>query len=655
MVNQNRLELTVKALVIGLFLTIVFCGTEVYLGLKIGNTVSASVPAAVLAMGFLRMFKNYSTLENSIAQTTASVGEGVSVAVIFVFPALLILHIWNNFNYLQILLSVLPGAVIGVIYSIILRKVLLNDKQLGFPEGQAIGKVLLTTEKSGEKEGSKVLILGMLISSITSFCQIGLQVLSGGMAKAFQVGNRLVGGGVSFSVAIMSAGFLVGFAPMFAAFIALIFAWFILLPIFSGIHGIKDAKDLVGSAFYIWKIYIRPIGIGVFIFTGFATIAMLFKPIIKGISESVNALKNIIYSKESDKDLNFLKLLVLLVVACIPIIIMILNQLEQLNSWGIFANLVVAIVIMLITLIVGFAIAAVSGYFAGLAGSTSSPVSGLLFIAVMVITLLFQILSGNNVLHVRGQLLETIILLVGFIAGTATVTNGTVQDFKSGQIVGSTPYKQQIALFIGTIIASMAAPLCISLIFNAYGIAGVVPHPGIDPNTTLSAPQALAVATLTNDILGGVENWNLIIYGIIIGAIGMTIDIIGRKTKKFRCSTISIGMGIYLPPDIVLALFIGSCIRALVDRVQNKIAKYKGEEAKEKLNNKVNLLVCGLVAGESLMGLILAIPFILYQSSDALKIVGSNFTNIANVLSTIISIMILRLIYKTGTKISSKS
>ncbi len=649
--TEHKLELTIKAVVIGLILSIVFCGTNIYLGLKIGNTISASVPAAIIAMTVLRMFKKYSTLENSISQTTASVGEGLATAVIFVFPSLLILHRWDDFNYTYIIMSILPGAIIGVVYSVILRKVLLSDKQLGFPEGQAIGKVLETTEQKGNKEHTKLLIFGMVISGVTSFCQIGLQVLSDAVTKAFMVGGRLMGGGLSFSVAITSAGFLVGFAQMFVGFLGLIFAWCIMLPIFTGIHGIKDSTDLVGSAFYIWKNYIRPIGVGMFIFTGFATIIMLTKPIIRGIKESARALKDFTTIAQ-DKDLSINKLFVLVLLSCVPVVLMLLHQLASLNHFSVFVNLIISIIIVFLMLIIGFALAAVSGYFAGLAGSTSSPVSGLLFIAVIAVAIILQFACDFSIPHVKDSLLETTILMVGFIAGTAVITNGTIQDFKSGEMVGSTPYKQQITLFIGCVLSAIIAPLFISLIFHAYGIAGVVPvGSSIDPTHTLSAPQASAVAALTQNILVGSQDWSLIAYGVILGFIIFVLDIFGRKTGKFRCSVVSFGMGMYLPPDVTAALFIGGCIRLLVDKKQKKITETHGEQAREDVHNKVNLLVCGLIAGESLMGLLLAIPFVLYQSSDALKIVLPHHVISCAILAIIVNIFIFRYIYKVGTKI----
>lgn len=647
--EKSQLELTVKALIIGVILCVVFCGANVYLGLKIGNTISASIPAAILAMGLLRMFKKYSTLENSISQTTASTGESIAVVVVFVFPALLILKIWTQFDYLNIIMVGIPGTLIGVIYSTILRKVLLNDKSLTFPEGQAIGKVLLNTE-TAEASSVKPLVIGVAISSILNLCQVGFKVLSGGVTRVAMVGSGLVGGGVSFSAAILGAGYLVGFMQMFVSFLALLFAWLVLLPIFASAHGIPNPNDLMDSAFAIWSKYIRPIGIGVMLFSGFATILMLLKPIVRGMRESVAALKGLTIINAKDQDINIVKLLVLLALASIPLLLLILNKLPDLNNYYMVVNIAIAVGVTVVTLLLGFLVAAVAGYFAGFIGSTNSPVSGLLFIGVIVMSLIVRMVTTFATSSVWGHMLLTTSLLVAFIGFTACVSNGSVQDFKSGQIVGATPYKQQIGLFIGVIVAVLVAPLMINLIFNAYGIAGVVPRAGMDVNATLSAPQASAVAALAKNILGGSQDWSLIGYGVVLGAIALVIDTVGKLLGKFRCPILSIGVGIYLPPDLITTLFIGGLLRLLVDRRQKKIREQQGNACASVLQDKSNLLVCGLVAGESVMGLLLAIPFVLKQSSDALKLVGDNFVGISQVLSAIVTILLLTFIYRYSTK-----
>ena len=321
-----------------------------------------------------------------------------------------------------------------------------------------------------------------------------------------------------------------------------------------------------------------------------------------------------------------------------------------LTNYPSIINFLLAIVAILIILFIGFVIAAVAGYFAGLVGSSTSPISGLLFIAVIAISLMLVSITSGHSQEIMGKLLTTIVLLVAFIGFTAVITNSSIQDYKSGQIVGSSPHKQQLALFIGVIISVLVAPVFINLVFDAYGIAGIVPHAGIDPNNTLSAPQASAVAMLTQNIIHSTQNWNLIAYGLCIGAVAFIIDLIGKKSGKFRCPMLSVGLGIYLPPSLVSALFIGGILRLIIDRKHKQIAKTEGAEVAHELHGKTNLLICGLVAGESLMGLILAITFVLKQSSDALKIVGANFVGISQVLSTIIIIMLLGYIYKTATK-----
>lgn len=648
--QQAKLELTIKAVLVGILLSLLLCGANIYLGLKIGNTISASIPASILAMGILRLFKNYSVLESNISQTIASAGEAIAAVIIFVFPALLILGTWHNFDYWSIFGMTLCGGMVGIIFSVMLRKVLLNDPTLSFPEGQAIGQVLLTTANPSNKAGLGTLLLGIAISAVLNFCQTGLQVFASTYYKIFKLGNVLIGGGTSFSAAIIGAGYLVGFNSGIVSLVALIVSWCILLPVFSSVHGIADTHDLINSAFIIWKNYIRPIGIGVMIFSGLATIVSLSKPICRGVGESIQALKNLSAIADSERDLNLNKLAVLLLIVCIPILIFMVRQLHELTVFSLPVNLILAIILLLIVLVLGFVIASVAGYFAGFVGSTNSPNSGLLFIAVIALSLILQLIVGLQVADKLAELFITIILLVSFIGFAACITNDNIQDFKSGQIVGAAPYKQQISLFFGVIAAAFVAPILINLIFQAYGIAGIIPHPGIDPNNTLSAPQASAIAMLTQNIVHHSQDWSLIVYGLGIGAIALIIDIIGKRQRKFRCPILSVGLGVYLPPDLVFALFLGGLLKLLVTRKQFALKQQHGEAHVRKLTHKTNLFICGLVAGESLMGLLLAIPFVIKQNSDALKIVSNSFLGCSQLLSALLTLLLLGYTYKLSQK-----
>ncbi len=646
---MQRTELTIKAIVIGLFLAVLLGGANIYLGLKIGNTISASIPASILAMGVLKMFKNYSVLENNISQTIATTGEALAGMAIFVFPALLILHTWHEFNYWQIVVMAICGGFIGIAFSVVLRKTLLNNPALTFPEGQAIGQVLLTASNpKASKANFIALSSGMTISAILNFCQTGLQIFADSYMKLMKVGKAAVGGGVSFSVAIIGAGFLVGPNPTIVAFIASCVGWLIFLPIFISVYGFKDPANLHASVFALWTSHVRPIGIGVLIFSGFATMAELAKPIFNGIRESTKAFRNMGHVEANDRDLGFTILTIVVILSSLPVLYFIYTQLSQMTDYNNLCNILLAIVILLLVLIVGFFIASVAGYFAGFIGSTNSPGSGLLFIAVIALSLFLRPLINVHEGEHLNILFATIIILVGFISFASIITNENSQDFKSGQIVGASPYKQQISLFFGIIATAFTMPLMMDLIFQAYGIAGIVPHPGIDPNTTLSAPQATAIAMVTQNIIARSQDWSLIGYGLTIGFICLIIDKILIRYFKKRCPGLSVGFGLYLAPPLITSLFIGGLLRYFVSKRQRRLKEEHGEESYQKSKNITNLLVCGLVAGESLMGLFISIPFVIKQSSDAFRIVSDNFLGISQILSAIITLLVLMLVYKVA-------
>lgn len=642
-------ELTIRSCLIGVLLAILLCGANTYLGLKLGTTISASIPAAIISMGILRMLKKYSILENNISQTIASAGEGSAAIIIFVFPALLILGTWKDFDYFTIFLIALCGGIIGIIFSVILRRALLNDKTLTFPEGQAIANVLLASNNAGTT--LKTLLSGIFISGIFNFCQSGLQIFASGYQKFIAYRSGVIGTGIGFSPAAMGAGYLIGVNNGIVIILSTALCWFILLPIISISHGLNTSLDLSTNAFSIWKEYIRPIGIGVFIFSGVSTILFLLKPIYRGIRESVAAIAHLSDNKNTTEiDLNIKKLLILLVITCIPVTIFIFVQLTRLTNFSSIVNLPISIGLMLLVLILGFIIASVAGYFAGLVGSSNSPVSALLFIGVITLALSFLLIIRSLVSVNTSIIFSIIVTMVGFIGFSSAITGENIQDYKSGQLIGATPYKQQLSLFLGVFFAALCGPLFIDLIFHAYGIAGIAPGPGIDPNTTLSAPQAAGIAMLIQNIIGHSQNWDLLLYGIILGCIGLIIDQIGSRTKKFRFPVISIGIGLYIPPSLTIAIFAGSLLKYLVQRKHKKLAGTVSAEQISSMDAITNLFICGLIAGESLIGLFLAVPFVLKQSSDALKIVGDSFAPTATILGTIVICGIYLYAYRLSFK-----
>lgn len=648
---KNNLELTIKSIVIGILLAMLLCGANIYLGLKIGTTISASIPASILSLGILRMFKKYSILENNISQTVASSGEALAGVFAFILPALLILGIWKQFPYWEIFVFGVCGGFIGVVYSILLRKVLLRDKNLTFPEGQAIGKVLLATNSSSANPRDfKTLLKAITLSGVISFCQNGLQILSGTYFKAINIGKSLLGLGMSFSPAVLGAGYLIGGGTIVAV-IGTLIAWIILLPYFTLHYGIHNQNDLVSSAFFTWKTYVRPVGVGVFLFGGISTIALMFKSIMAALKESIYAISHFAEIDLMERDLHFNKLMLILVLCVLPVIYFLYSEISALNCCSKIGVVTLTAFIIILTLILGFLIAAVAGYLVGMIGSSNSPLSGLYFIVVILICSIMKLAVPEALpMHVN-NIIYMVLMLVAFIGFSGVITNENIQDYKSGQMVGATPYKQEIALFIGVFVSMLIAPIMINLVFNAYGIGGVIPHPGINPNATLSAPQASAIASLSQHIMAGSEAWGLVGSGIFIGVIAFIANLIGKKTGKFSCSPVMIALGLYLPPDIILLLFVGGILRTVVNKKQARVEKELGHGAYQDLETSGSIVVCGLIAGESLMGLILAIPFIIKQSSDALKIVGPGFTDIAQILSVVVSVLVIWFIYTSATKV----
>lgn len=646
---EKKAELTVKSIIIGIVLAILLCGANIYLGLKIGSTISASIPAAIISLGILKMFKKYTVLENSISQTIASAGEAIVNSIIFVFPALLMLGVWDTFPYWMLVVLGLCGAFVGIAYSVLLRKILLRDKSLPFPEGNAIGKVLLTANNTGKSSDFKIILRAMVVSGAINFLQNGFQVLAGSYYKFIKIGKSFVGMGTAFSPAIIGSGFLIG-SNAVVGFISLLFGWLILLPYFSIHVHLKTGSDIVSSSFFVWKNYVRPVGIGVFLFSGIATILLLWKQIIYAVKDAFRALKNLDAVSETDKDLDIKKMLSLVLICFIPIAFILYDLFSNITGGDQFHTVLYTIIVTLIVFVLGFIITAVAGYMVGLVGSSNSPMSGIIFIAIIILGLFLK--SIIPVGHSTNMVIAIVLFMSGFILFSAAIINDNIQDYKSGQIVGSTPYKQQISLFFGAFFAMLIAPVMMNFIFQAYGISGIpAPHAHMNPANMLSAPQASAIAMITKNILQGSAEWHLIIFGGLIGLSVFILDLIAKKYAKFRIQVLMVGMGLYLPPEIVTGLFIGGILSILIKRKFKKLELQSGADEINKLDNKTNILICGLIAGESLMGLFLSVPFVIKQSSDALKIVGPGFIGTSQILSAIVTIAMVIFIYRFATKI----
>lgn len=655
--TQSLPEITIKAVILSVILVIVLASANAYLGLKIGITVSASIPAAVISMGVLRLFRRSNILENNIVQTAASAGEAIVSGLCFVLPAMIIIHYWHNFDYWNTFWIALVGGILGVFFSIPLRRVLLPHKDLRFPEGTAIAQVLKASTVGSK--GLKILASGGLIAGLISFSQAGLQVISGSVHYWQNVANRFITGfQVGFDPALMAAGYIVGPSVAASTLVGVFLGWIVGIPALTFYYGVPAAGDASASAMDIWHSHVRYIGVGTMLVGGFWTLLTLLKPILDGLRASWKSVKKIhaegqasIPRTERDIPIHYVAIGILILAIPLGFLLYqyVSNPVLQLSTSLQIISITIGI---LYVIFIGFVFCALGGYFAGLFGSTNSPTSALSVSTLLIMSLLTLAIWGPH-LHLAndsGQTLAAIafVLIVAGVLGAASITNETIQDLKSGEIIGATPWKQQVMLILGVILSAFLVPGILKLLFEAYGIGGVFPRPGMDPAHMLAAPQAGMMAALAEGTFKAKLAWNMLFIGGIFAIIAIIIDRILRANGKGTLSVLAIGFGIYLPLDATLPFIIGGVTAYFVNRSLQK--KYPGESNKpvrEQRQEKGLTLACGIVAGAALMGVILAIPFAIKESTDVLRIVPAGFAPIADVLGVIVALSLLTWIYFT--------
>lgn len=652
--NQSLPEITFRAFIIGICLTVILAAANAYLGLKVGQTISASIPAAIISMSILRFFRNSNVLENTMVQTMASVGEALISGVAYILPALIILHAWEGFYYWQTVCIALLGGFLGVLFTIPLRRALLLDKSLRYPEGVAIGNVLRASVHS-EKKDMKTLILGGVVGSLISLCQIGFQVLTDTFNYWIKSSsqNILYGFGLGLSPALIAAGYIVGINVAISFLVGIVIGWLIGIPILSHIYSVSDLTNTTDSVMEIYREYIRFIGVGTMLIGSLWTLLMLAKPITQSILSSFASLKKLRQDKirlrtELDIPINLVLWGCLLLL--IPIFILIGNSIIPATAdiSRTFRSLLCGFSTLYI-LIGGFLFCSISAYFAGLIGSSNTPVSGLLVSALLILCLsLLAIFNAAE--QIKNQQLLGVILAIGasvIIGVGVSIANDTMQDLKVGQLVGATPWKQQVMLIIGVIVSAFVVPPILDLLYHAYGIGGVFPHAGMNKSQMLAAPQAALMATVAQGVYAHNIKWNMIIVGALIAIVCIIVD---EKLKRAgtRLPVLAVGLAIYLPMPTTVPVVIGGLLSYIIRIRLNHIYKPRvSHEAEIAIHRHRGLLLaCGIVAGASIMGVVLAIPFALKQSSDALKLMPDQYADLAGGLSIIVTVVLCVWIYK---------
>jgi putative OPT family oligopeptide transporter len=650
-------EITLRAVLLAILLAVVLAAANAYLGLKVGLTISASIPAAILSMGILRFFKNSSILENNIVQTGASAGEALVGGTAFILPALIILHYWQHFDYWQTVIIALTGGILGVLFSIPLRRVLLADKTLRFPEGTAIGQIL---KLSGDAKGNlKELLQGSALGAFISLFQGGFQIIADNTPVWFKANKFIYGFTFGFEPALLAAGYIVGVGVAISTLLGVVIGWVIGIPIFSYLHPLAAHTNANSLAVSLWQSDIRPIGVGTMLVGGLWTMVLLIKPIIKGVHSSFVSLKKVKESGYSslpkhERDIPIHYTLAFLAILLIPLSSILFNFIHHpALGLGLNLQLITLFIGVLFILITSFFFSSLCGYFAGLIGSSNSPISGVslsvLLLASLVLLGLFHWAPAvtQNTKHLLEA--EGLAIIIGTLVSSAcAVTNDTIQDLKAGQIVGATPWKQQVTLILGVIVSALILAPVLELLFNAYGIGGVSP-PGrhMDPSQMLSAPQATLMANLVAGAFNHNLPWGLISIGFVVAIVCIFVDKF-LQPRGMRLPVLAVGLGIYLPLETSAALILGGLASYLVERGLRKQHPHQTEESADNPARQRGLtLACGIVAGACLMGVVLAIPFTLAQSTNVLRLMPAHLTLVASLFGALSTIAVLSWIYRT--------
>ncbi|HEF9796451.1 TPA: oligopeptide transporter, OPT family [Campylobacter coli] len=606
-------ELTLRGLLLGSILTIIFTASNVYLGLKVGLTFSSSIPAVVISMAVLSLFKTSNILENNMVQTQAS-AAGTLSSVIFVIPGLFMCGYWSEFPLWQTFMICLCGGGLGVLFTIPLRRAMVVESKLAYPEGRAAAEILKVANKDQSskkgKQGIKEIALGSFIAAIFSLLSNGFKLAASESNFAFIWNKMAFGFSMGYSLALLGAGYLVGLAGAIALFVGMFLAWGIFTPYLSNFE-FDSAKNAVDLASSVWSSKVRLIGTGAIAIAALWTLIELLKPVIEGIKEIVKNVKitNQEKNERTNIDLSLKSIFILFVLMVVGLFITFYSFVEDANL-SIYYQMLFSFVGTLVSVLIGFFVAAACGYMAGLVGSSSSPISGIGLIGIIVSSLVILLLGAN--LFDDPMLSKFAIALAIFttsvIVATAAISNDNLQDLKTGHLVGATPWKQQVALLVGCVFGALAIVPVLNLLYQAYGFVGAMPREGMDLSSALAAPQANLMSTIAQGIFNHNIEWGYIAFGVVVGIFIIIIDKILRKNGNLSLPPLAVGIGIYLPPSVNIPLVIGGILKYFVMRYLAN--KYQNNSHKnEKIathEQKGTLFASGLIVGESIFGVIIA-------------------------------------------------
>ena len=594
-------ELTIRGVILGGLITVLFTAANVYLGLRIGITFATSIPAAVISMAILRFFQGATIQENNIVQTIAS-AAGTLSAIIFVLPGLVMVGWWTGFPFWLSVAVIAIGGILGVMYSVPLRRALVTGSDLPYPEGVAAAEVLKVGAGVGGVEENQRGLATIVMSSLVSAGYAILaqtRLVAADVATTFKFGAGATTMSTGMSMALIGVGHLVGLGVGIAMLIGMIVSWFVLVPWQTGLAGVAAAADVETFVGTIFREKVRFIGAGTIGVAAIWTLIKIIGPIIKGIMSAIAANRARRAGQGeglplTERDLPITIVAGTIIASMIPIWLL----LAAFGQSGPIADatgstLIVTIVYILFA---GIVIAAVCGYMAGLIGASNSPISGVGILAVLGISLILAALFPSVDATATQSLVAFALFVTAIVFGVATISNDNLQDLKTGQLVHATPWRQQVALVFGVLFGALVIPPIPTLLNDAFGFQGA---PGAGENA-LAAPQAALISAIAQGVLGGNLDWNLIGLGAAIGVAACAIDEALRATKRGMLPPLAVGMGIYLPMTLTLLIPVGAAIGHFYDRWARTAAN---PAFAERLGV---LMATGLIVGESLFGVTFA-------------------------------------------------
>ncbi len=605
MSKSNLPEITLKALILGVVLSVLLAGANAYLGLFAGMTVSASIPAAVISMGILKLFRRSNILENNIVQTAASAGESLAAGVIFTIPSLILMNYWGDFGFDQywIITGIAAtGGIIGVLFTIPLRRALIVEEQLQFPEGIATAEVLATGESGAT--GLKYLVqAGLAGAFFKIFGESAMVLWADIMSASRRIGNSFANFELNLSPALISVGYIVGLNISLLVFSGGVIGRWIFLPILA--PGYIDQipfdvlADPTAAVAWLHNNVVKYIGVGAMIVGGLWALINLRSSLVRGIKSGLDTYEKmrsnnnqVVKRTEMDTPMKWVGIALLF--SLIPIFAIYLTVVE---------NIAVSAFMAVLMLIAGFLFSAVASYMAGLVGSSNNPISGVTIATVLSSSLLLFILykSGVNVGPAAAIFIGAVVCCAAAIGGD------NLQDLKTGYIVGATPWKQQIMQAVGVLSGSFVMMPVLWMLHQKYGI-GSDAHLAPDlQGHVLTAPQASLMANIARGVFNQDLPWNLIIIGAVLAIAIITLDKnLEKRGSTFRTPILAVAVGTYLPFSLSTPIFIGGLLSYMT------IGKMS-PHGKEDINQKGLLFASGLITGEALIGILLAVPLMLNE------------------------------------------